>query len=395
MSQKILVINAGSSTIKWTLFEKEGYKDIANGIAERIGVDGVLEMKIGEKKFRKESKMNTHKDAVQEILKTWEDASLIENPLEVKNIGFRIVAGGTYFTKPALLTDENIEKVADAGKFAPLHNPGAVQAMKSFKEIMPHAILTGSFDTAFHTTIPAFNSTYAIDKKISDKLQVKKYGAHGISHMYITKRMEEILGKEKVNFVNLHIGNGASLCAIQDSKAFDTSMGLTPLAGIMMGTRSGDIDPSIHQFIMKETGMSIEEMTNMLNRESGLKGVSGISQDMRDITKAVKEGHEGAKLAYKMYVQRIVDYAASYINKIEDPEAIVFTAGIGENSVSVRKDVCDKLSKFGIKIDVEKNDDTSYEDYKLISTDDSKIKVYVMRTNEELMIAHEAIEIGK
>ncbi|WLP85466.1 acetate/propionate family kinase [Mycoplasma seminis] len=394
MNKKVLVINAGSSSIKLSLFDKETLELIASGIAERITLpEGNISLKYNGEKFEEIVAMPSHEVAVNELYKLMKQINLISNPDEIENIGFRIVQGGTYFDKTTKVTDKEIALIDECSMYAPLHNPGAVQAILGFRHVFPHAKLSADFDTAYHTTIDKVNSTYAIPKELSDKYKIKRYGAHGISHQYIAEKLAEILGKKTVTFVNLHLGNGGSLCAIKDSKSFDTSMGLTPLAGIMMGTRSGDIDPSIHEFVMNHTGMSIEEFTNTLNKKSGLLGVSTVSSDMRDITAAVKAGNKDAEFALDLYAQKIADFTAVYANKIGgNPDAIVFTAGIGENVALIRQKVIDKLFFKNIKLDESKNTGNIGE-YQLISTPDSEVPVYVIRTNEELVIARNAIEI--
>ncbi|UUD37019.1 acetate kinase [Mycoplasmopsis californica] len=392
---KILVINAGSSSIKLALFEKQDYKLISSGLAERITLPmGNISIKFNGEKIEKDVVMPNHKVAVEHILQMLSEHKIIKDAKEIEYIGFRVVQGGPYFDKASKLGEKEIKLVEKASIYAPLHNPGAVQAMWAFKEVMPKAKMSVNFDTAFHTTINKVNNTYPIPKELSEKYGVKKYGAHGISHRYVTLTLQKILNKDKVNFVNLHIGNGASLCAIKDSKSFDTSMGLTPLAGIMMGTRSGDIDPSIHEFIMNQSGMNIQEFTNALNKKSGLLGVSGISSDMRDVQSAAKKGDKNALFALDLYAQKIADYTAIYANKIGgNPDAIVFTAGIGENVASVRQNVIDRLHFKNIKLDHEVNTSGVKGGYTLISTPDSEVKVYVIPTNEELLIAKDAIKL--
>ncbi|MFV8480282.1 acetate/propionate family kinase [Mycoplasma sp. AA7A] len=394
MNQKVLVINAGSSSIKLSLFNKETLELIASGIAERITLpEGNIVLKYNGEKYEKVVAMPTHEEAVNELYKLMQEINLISNPDEISNIGFRIVQGGTYFDRTTKVTDKEIALIDECSMYAPLHNPGAVQAILGFRKVFPHAKLSADFDTAFHTTINKINGTYAIPEKLTEQYKIKRYGAHGISHQYISEKLAEILGKETVTFVNLHLGNGGSLCAIKDSKSFDTSMGLTPLAGIMMGTRSGDIDPSIHEFVCKQTGMSIEEFTNVLNKQSGLYGVSTVSSDMRDITAAARNGNEDAAFALELYAQKIADYTALYANKIGgNPDAIVFTAGIGENVALIRQMVIDKLFFKNIKLDNEANN-APFDEYALISSPDSEVKVYVIRTNEELVIARNALEI--
>lgn len=388
--KKILVINAGSSSVKWTLFDKTSLEQIAAGIAERIGVDGNLVLSFKDEKKQKQVIMPNHDVAVSEILKFWQENNVIENLDEIGGIGYRVVHGGEYFSNPIVIDQDVIAKIEECSMYAPLHNPGAVAAIRAFIKVLPNIGMVAHFDTSFHQTLERVNYSYPINKDLVKELKIRKFGFHGISHHFITEKMREILGKDSVNFVNLHIGNGASLCAVKNNKSIDTSMGLTPLAGIMMGTRSGDIDPSIHEYVMKRKGISIEKFTSILNKESGMHGVSGVSSDMRDIKKAIDEGNEDARFAYELYVQRIVDYTAAYANKIgNDIQAITFTAGVGENDSTLREQVINKLPLLGIKIDTAKNNDRSFADYQEISTPDSRIKAFVVRTNEELMIAKE------
>lgn len=393
MNKKVLVINAGSSTIKWTMFNKSNLEIIAAGSAERIGIDGLVSMKFNDEKFEKEISLPTHQEAVDEIIKGLKENKVIENIDEVENIGFRVVQGGDFFTETTVIEGDVVDKIEQAAQYAPLHNPGAVTSIRAFEKVMPNARKTATFDTAFHTTIPAVNSTYAINQKLAKELGIKKYGAHGTSHRYITNKLEEVLGKDKVNAVVCHIGNGASLCAVKDSKSFDTSMGLTPLAGIMMGTRCGDIDPSIHNFIANNKGMTIQEIDDMLHKESGMLGVSGISSDLRDVQEAHEKGDKQATLALKLYAQRIIDYTAQYANKIETCDAIVFTAGVGENADRIRRYVVEGLPLLGLTLDNEANTSNRGKECYLISTPESKIPVYVMQTDEELMIAKDALEV--
>lgn len=394
--QKVLVINAGSSSIKLSLFDKASLEIIASGIAERITLlEGKITIKYNGQKFNRDVTMPNHTVAVENILELMSQIGLIDNPKEIELIGFRVVHGEPYFTTTVKLNTKEIDLIEKAKIYAPLHNPGAVQAMKAFKKVMPHAKMSVDFDTAFHTTIPDVNAIYPIPYQWTEDLKIRRYGAHGISHEFITLKIQELVKKEKVNLVNLHIGNGASLCAIKDSKSFDTSMGLTPLAGIMMGSRSGDIDPSIHEFINEQLGLDIHQITEALNKKSGLLGVSGVSSDMRDVCKAADEGNKRAIFTLELYAQKIADFTANYANKIGNKlDAIVFTAGVGENTPSMRQMVVDKLHFAKIKLDDKKNN-SKIEDYALISTKDSEIKVYVIRTNEELLIAKHAINLYK
>ncbi|APJ38485.1 acetate/propionate family kinase [Mycoplasmopsis pullorum] len=392
--KKVLVINAGSSSIKLTLFDKDTLEPLASGLAERITLPiGMVTLKFNGSKQEREVALPDHSVAVQVIIDMMMSMQVINEVNEIEYIGFRIVQGGPYFDRSSKLSEREIELIEKVSMYAPLHNPGAVQAINAFRKFMPHAKLSANFDTAFHTTINKVNSTYPIPRELSEKYGIKKYGAHGISHRFITQKLSNILNKDKVNFVNLHIGNGASLCAVKDSLSFDTSMGLTPLAGIMMGTRSGDIDPSIHQFVLNATGIDINEFTDILNKKSGLLGVSGVSSDMRDIVGAARSGNEQAQFALDLYSQKIADYTAIYLNKIGPKiDAIVFTAGVGENSPYVRQNVLSRLNILNIKLDNELNF-SKIDDFKLISSPESSIPVYVIRTNEELLIAQDALKL--
>lgn len=387
---KVLVINAGSSSIKWKLFNQADLTVVAGGLIERIFVDGVVETSFKGQKYRREIGLNSHLDGSKAILQDLEKLKIIEDLKEVKYIGFRVVQGGTSFTKTTVINDKVLKQIIGYNHLAPLHNPGASETIKAFMALIPHAQASATFDTSFHTTIPAINSVYPINNELTTKYQIKKYGFHGTSHQYITEKLSAILKKQTVNFVNLHIGNGASLCAIYKSKSLDTSMGLTPLAGVMMGTRSGDIDPSIHGYLIKEAKMSIEEVDDMLLKNSGLKGVSGISQDLRDVAKEAERGNSKAVFALDLYAQKIADYLVNYLNKVKKPEAIVFTAGVGENSSEMRQQIINKLHILNLEIDPKAN--LKIEgDYKLISTPQSVLPIYVIRTDEELMIAKEAL----
>ena len=391
--QKILVINAGSSTIKWKLFEKENLEVIAEGVADRIHVDGQIITKFNGKKTEREVNLPTHTEAAVEIIKDLETHKIIEDLSTIKFVGNRVVQGGDIFPESTIINDKELKQISDLGVLAPLHNPGAVLAIEAFKKILPDAQYSATFDTSFHTTIPAINNTYPMNQELAKKHKIKRYGAHGTSHRYITLELEKVLGKKNVTFVSMHIGNGASLCAVKDSKSFDTSMGLTPLAGIMMGTRSGDIDPSIHKYVVEQEGITVEEFDRILNKESGLKGVSGVSQDMRDVTEAALKGNKQAEFAMDLYAQKVADYVATYHNKLGGKiDALVFTAGVGENSSIIRGKIIDKLHFAKIKLDKSKNE-AKFDDVNLITTDDSEVKVYIIRTDEELLIAKDAVNL--
>lgn len=393
---KTLVVNAGSSSIKISLFDTHTLELIAKGLAEKITIrGGAISIKYNDQVFSKNVEMPTHKIAVEEILKIIEEAKIIENPHEIEYIGFRIVNGGPLFYKTTKLNKQITEQIEELSIYAPLHNPGAIQAIRGFEAVMPFAKMALEFDTSFHHSIPEINYLYPIPYELSQKYNVKKYGAHGISHEFITLKLEEILNKKSINFINMHIGNGASICAIKNSCSYDTTMGLTPLAGIMMGTRSGDIDPSIHQFLMKQLNVNIDEFTNMLNKESGVLGVSGISSDMRDIFQAANEKNKRAILTLDLYSQKIADYVANFANKLENNiDALVFTAGVGENQSQIWQMVIDKLHFKKVELD-KKSFNKSFDEYKLISSKNSEIKVYVIKTNEEILIAQKTINLYK
>ncbi|MCK5866903.1 MAG: acetate/propionate family kinase [Mycoplasmataceae bacterium] len=389
--KKILVINAGSSTIKWKLFTKE-LDVIAEGVVDRILIGGILTMKFNGEKFEREIELNSHLDAANEIIKDFKTHNVVEDLSTIEYVGNRVVQGGTLFETTTVINEKEIGQISDLSKLAPLHNPGAVDAINAFKKVLTNAKFTATFDTSFHTTIPALNHTYPINQVLAKKHNIKKYGAHGTSHRFITSELETILNKDKVTFVNMHIGNGASLCAVKDSKSIDTSMGLTPLAGVMMGTRSGDIDPSIHKYVMEQEGLTIQEFDTILNKESGVKGVSGISQDMRDVEGKAGEGNKDALFALDLYTEKIVDYISIYANKLGSKlDALVFTAGVGENSSLIRQQVIDKLHFAKIELIQEVNT-SKIGDYQLISTPESEIPVYVIRTDEEILIAKDALE---
>ncbi|QZE12263.1 acetate/propionate family kinase [Mycoplasma sp. Ms02] len=393
MVKKVLAINPGSSSIKYKLYVKDTLEAISSGGAERIGLpNGEIKVKFNGTHIRTLT-LDTFDKAVSELIKLMKEVELISNPEEIEYIGYRLVHGGEEITKSTKITMNEIQTIEKLSYLAPLHNPGAAQSMKSFQKFIPSAKMAAELDSEFHQTIEKVNYTYPISKKITEKYGIKKYGAHGVSHRYITQRMEELLGKKGVNIVNMHLGNGASLCAISNSKSIDTSMGMTPLAGIFMGTRSGDIDPSIHEILKIRANMTIEEVTQMLNNESGLEGVSGVSSDIRDVVSAANNGNEQAQFTLELYSRKIADYAINYANKVgNNLEALVFTGGIGENTPSVRKRVIEMLPLLNIEFDDKANSSSFEDDYKIITKPESKIQVYVVRTDEEIVIAKDAIK---
>ncbi|WP_330463458.1 acetate/propionate family kinase [Metamycoplasma gateae] len=390
---KILVINAGSSSIKWTLFNSTLNIE-AKGVAQRIKMkEGILTLSYKGKTEDYNMPLPTFLDTVKQLVIQWEQHGIIKDFNEISKVAFRVVNGGPNLQKTSVITNQEIEWLKESIDLAPVHNPGALEAIIAFKTLLPHAKMSMHFDTSFHQTLPKKSYTYPIDKELTDKLKIRKYGFHGLNHNFIALKCQEILNKNKVNIVSLHIGNGASLCAIEDSKSIDTTMGFTPLAGIMMGTRSGDIDASIIPYIMKNTNMSVDEVFKSLNEKSGMLGVSQISSDLRDVQK-VKEQDSQAAFAIDLYTQRIADYLIQYLNKIDGKiDAIVFTAGVGENDSSIRKEVINKIKLINLKIDDEKNAGSNFAEYKIISSNDSLIPIYVIRAQEEEFIAKEAINL--
>lgn len=391
---KVLSINAGSSSLKFTLFEMPEEKEIISGVFERIGLkESFYTIKLNKEKSKNEVILKTHKDAFEILINELIDNKIINNLNEVEGIGHRMVQGGSFFDKTVIATNENIKIVEELSSLAPLHNPPAILALKSAKEVFKNAQQTLVFDTAFHQTIQKENYIYPVPYEWYTKYNIRKYGFHGTSHKYITLRASEIIKRKDLKLIICHIGNGASISAVEKEKCINTSMGFTPNAGLMMGTRCGDIDSTIITYIMKETGISPEMVDNILNKESGLLGISGVSSDSRDIEDGIKNGDERCILAQDIYVNKIVGYIAKYYVELNGADAVIFTAGVGENGIDIRKTIIDKLNILGIKIDEEKNKVRGKET--LISTDDSKIPVYVIPTNEELMIATDTYTLIK
>ena len=390
---KILSVNAGSSSLKFQMYEMPEEKVLISGVFERIGLDGGLyTIKINGEKTKKEKDLKDHSVAVQTLIDELLENHIIESLDEIKGVGHRLVHGGEKYAESVIINDDVIKTVEELSDLAPLHNPANLIGVRTFMELIPNAVQVGCFDTAFHQTMKKREFLYAVPYDWYEKYGVRRYGFHGMSHNYIANRCAEILGKKDARIISCHIGNGGSLCAIKDGKSIDTSMGFTPNAGLMMGSRSGDIDATLIPYIMNKTGESLEEVINDLNKKSGYLGVSGISSDSRDIEDAAKEGNERAILAQDMYVEKIVNYIAEYYLELGGCDAIVFTAGVGENSKETRKAIVDRLAPLGIKIDDERNNVRGEE--KLISTDDSTVKVYIIPTDEEVMIARDTYRLG-
>ena len=391
---KILSVNAGSSSLKFTLFEMPEEKELISGVFERIGLkESFYTIKIDGEKNRKDAELPDHKKAFELLMKELKDNKIIDDYSEIKGIGHRIVQGGAYFDKSVLATPENVDIVSKLSSLAPLHNPAAVVGIKAAQAVVPDAVQTLVFDTAFHQTMPEVNYMYAVPYEWYTKYSVRRYGAHGTSHKYVSLKANEILGRKDTKLITCHIGNGASISAVKDGLCVNTSMGLTPNAGLMMGSRCGDIDASIVAYISECENLSAAEINTKLNKESGFLGISGVSSDARDIEDGIAKGDERCILAQNMYVKKIVDYISMYYVEMGGCDAIIFTAGLGENSVLLRKQVLEKLSCLGVKLDEERNNVRGKQT--LITADNSKIPVYIIPTNEELMIATDTYNLTK
>lgn len=396
---EVLVINCGSSSLKFQLIDSDDEKVLAKGLCERIGIDksSITYESVKCDKITKEIDMPTHKEAINAVISALTDKEIgvINHMDEVKAVGHRVVHGGEYFSKSVIVDEDVLDKIEKCNYLAPLHNPANVIGIKACMEIMKDTPNVGVFDTAFHQTMPEKAYLYGIPRKYYEQYKIRRYGFHGTSHSYVSKRVAEIMEKpvEDLKTIVCHLGNGASICAVDGGKSVDTSMGLTPLAGVMMGTRSGDIDPGILEVLSNITHEDISEITNVLNKQSGIAGLSEVSSDFRDITKAMEEGNEVAKSAFEAYIHTVIKFIGGYVAVMNGVDDIVFTAGVGENNSQVREEVCESLGYLGIKIDKEANKLRGEEVE--ISTKDSKVKVYVIPTNEELAIARETVALVK
>ncbi|MCI8397327.1 MAG: acetate kinase [Clostridia bacterium] len=395
---KILVLNSGSSSLKYQLIDMANEEVIAKGNFERIGQNNsFLTHKIGEDKHVLEHPVKNHEEAIKFVLEQLMNAeyAVISDINEIDAVGHRIVHGGEHFTHSVIVDENVVEEIKKAAALAPLHNKAAVAGIEACQHLMPGKPMVTVFDTAFHQTMPDYAYIYAVPYEYYEKYGVRRYGAHGTSHRYVSDRAAELMGglTPETKIVTCHLGQGASISAVKGGKCVDTSMGLTPLAGIPMGTRSGDIDPAIVKFIMDNEHVSIEEMDTILNKKSGVFGVSGISPDSRDIEAAAAEGNERAKLALAIQNYAIAEHIAKYAVPMQGIDAIVFTAGIGENEKNTREAVCNHLKYMGIEIDEELNKSRGKEVE--LSTKNSKIRVFVIPTNEELVIARDTMELVK
>ena len=389
---KILSVNAGSSSLKFQLYEMPEEKVLISGLMERIGVgNSFYTIKVNGQKIKKEVELNNHEQAFEVLVKELEENNVVKSLDEIKGIGHRVVQGGDYFDKTVVIDDEVLSKIEELSSLAPLHNPAAATGIKAAMEVFPNAVQTAVFDTAFHQTMPKENYLYALPYEWYENYKVRRYGAHGTSHKFVSERMNEILGRTNTKLITCHIGNGASVSAVVNGKCLNTSMGLTPNAGLIMGTRCGDIDASIIPYVMEKTNMTPKEMDNAINKKSGLLALSRKSSDSRDIEEGIAQGDENCILAQKMYVRRIVDYIAKYYVEMEGCDAIVFTAGIGEKAIDTRRDIINELGVLGVTLDEEANNVKSEE--RLISAKDSKIECWIIPTDEELMIARDTLAL--
>ncbi|MBR3211340.1 MAG: acetate kinase [Bacilli bacterium] len=391
---KIISINAGSSSLKFSLFEMTDESVLISGAFERIGSDGsCYTIKYNGQKITEEVSLETHTDAVKILLDKLVALEVIRSLDEIKGVGHRIVHGGSKYSESVFVTNQVMDDIEECKDFAPLHNPAHLLGIKAFREVLPDTPMVVVFDTAFHQTMDEVTYLYPVPYHWCGDYGVRKYGAHGTSHRYITNVVKDILQKEDFKLISCHIGNGGSITAIKNMKCVDTSMGFTPLAGIMMGTRSGDVDPSIIPYVMEKEGKNASEVLDDLNKRSGVFGMSEYSHDLRDIVSKCEGNDPKAILAKDKYVRRIVDYISQYYVLLEGCDLIVFTAGVGENNSVIRKEVCEKLACLGVEIDLEKN--AVRGETQKISTDQSKIDVYVIPTDEELMIARDTLELIK
>ena len=393
---KVLVVNCGSSSIKYQLIDMENEELMAKGYLEKIGLpDSFLTHTVNGVKHKIEQVINNHEEGIKLVLEqlTHPEYGVISSLDEIGAVGHRVVHGGEKFSSSVLIDEKVIEAMKECIPLAPLHNPAGITGVEACQKVLPNVPMVAVFDTAFHQTLPKMAYLYALPYEYYEKYGVRKYGFHGTSHRFVSKRVAELMNKpaEDLKIVTCHLGQGASLCAVDGGKSVDTSMGLTPLAGVPMGTRSGDIDPSIVTFLMKKENLTPDEMDTVLNKKSGKLGVSGISFDDRDIEAAIKEGNERAKLAIDTFAYQVIGYIGRFAAQMNGVDVITFAGGVGENGIDVRKQICDSLSFLGVKIDEEKNNSRGKEVE--ISTPDSKVKVFVVPTNEELTIARDTMEI--
>ncbi|QHS23019.1 acetate kinase [Virgibacillus sp. MSP4-1] len=392
---KVLAINAGSSSLKFQLIEMPDETVLTKGLVERIGLnDSVFTIEVDDEKDTETKDIADHDVAVKTLLEKLLNTGVIQSYDEIEAIGHRIVHGGEKFNDSVLITEEVIKEIEEVSELAPLHNPANLVGIRAFQEILPNTPAVAVFDTAFHQTMPEQSYLYSLPYEYYEKYGIRKYGFHGTSHKYVSQRASELLNVplENLRLISCHLGNGASIAAIEGGKSIDTSMGFTPLAGVTMGTRSGNIDPALIPFIMEKTGKSADEVINVLNKESGMLALSGFSSDLRDIEEAQKEGDHRAGLALDVFAGRIHKYLGSYAARMSGVDAIIFTAGVGENSVSIREKVLKGLEFMGVYWDPKSNDVRGQETF--INYPHSPVKVIVIPTNEEVMIARDTVRLS-
>lgn len=389
---KIMSINAGSSSLKFSLFNMDNEEVIASGLFERIGIEqSCYTIKYNGEKVKQEVELPDHSVAVSILLDKLVDLGIIKSLDEINGVGHRVVSGGDLYSESILITDKVVEDIIKLKDYAPLHNPAHVLGINAFREALPNVPMSVVFDTAFHQTMDPVSYLYPVPYSWYEDYKVRKYGAHGTSHRYIALSLAEELKRDDLRIISCHLGNGGSITAIKDGKCVDTSMGFTPLAGIMMGTRSGDIDPSIIPFVMEKEGKNASEIIDDLNKKSGFLGVSGVSSDSRDVDAGIAEGNERCKLAQEKYVRTVVDYIARYYVLLGGCDVLCFTAGIGENAIATRAAIVEKLACLGFKLDAEANDVRGK--FTKISTEDSSALIYILPTDEELMIARDTLNL--
>ncbi len=396
---KILVINCGSSSLKYQILDMTNETLLCKGLVEKIGIEGsvITHEKVGMEKFRLETPMANHEDAIAQVLAAIQDPEhgVVKDMSEIGAVGHRVVHGGEKYADSVLITEKVMKDVEECCEIAPLHNPPNIAGINACKALMPHTPMVAVFDTAFHQTMPPESYLYALPYEYYTKYHIRRYGFHGTSHKYVARRAAEMLNVEleDLKLITCHLGNGASVSAIKRGKCIDTSMGFTPLEGLVMGTRCGDIDPALVTYIREKEGLKPGEANNILNKKSGVLGISGVSSDFRDIEAAIEEGNERAALALKVFAHKVRFYIGAYIAEMNGCDAIVFTAGVGENDITMRELICHDLGNLGIKIDPLKNKIRGKET--IISADDARVKCLLIPTNEELMIAKDTYDIVK
>ena len=392
----ILVINAGSSSLKYQLMDPETGVVSAKGLCERIYIDGRLTHRVGDRKVVKDIPMPSHSEAIAAVLAILVDPvdGVIKSTDEIDAVGHRVLHGGMKFSDSCIIDDKCIKAIEDCIPLGPLHNPANLMGIRACQAVMPNTPQVAVFDTAFHMTMPPKAYRYAIPTEYFENDDIRRYGFHGTSHKYVTRRAIALMGRQDIKLVNCHLGNGSSMSAVADGKCQDTSMGLSPLAGVPMGTRCGDIDACVVQFICNKYGMSVDECLTMLNKKSGVLALSnGVSSDFRDLEDGAAKGDEACQLALDKFAYEVSKYIGAYAAALGGLDCLVFTAGVGENGITNRAAICKNLEFLGVKIDPERNNVRGKET--LISTDDSKVKVWVIPTNEELMIAQDTAELVK